>query len=144
GRRRIYRLLGRRDSSGLGKKVHAFILARTRFYDDLIQRGIDDGIRQIVIVGAGYDSRAWRLERPEVRFIEIDHPATQRRKRALAPSGGPEFVSADLAHEPIGDVLRRATLDADERAVFVCEGLTHYLNRDTVRALLGDIAHAYP
>lgn len=69
----------------------SWIAARTKFYDQLVIDCLDAGIRQVVIVGAGYDARAWRLARDDVRFVEVDHPATQERKKALAPPGGPSM-----------------------------------------------------
>src|SRR5947209_8866540 len=56
--------------------VFAALAARTLFFDDEVTAALDGGIHQLVIVGAGYDSRAWRLSRPGVRFFEVDHPAT--------------------------------------------------------------------
>jgi len=139
-RHTAYRCLGRLKPNGLGKRAYAWILVRTRFYDDLVAHGIDTGIRQIVIIGAGYDARAWRLASPGVRFVEIDHPVTQGRKLGLAPAGGPVFVAADLAVEPVEDVLARAGVRSDQPAVYVCEGLTLYLDESDVRQMLGHIA----
>lgn len=62
----------------------SWIAARTKFYDQLVIDCLDAGVRQVVIVGAGYDARAWRFARDGVRFIEVDHPITQERKKALA------------------------------------------------------------
>ena len=73
----------------------AFLAARTCFFDDAVTAALDANVQQVVIVGAGYDSRAWRLARPGARFFEVDHPATQRDKRTRAPVGdGPTFVPA--------------------------------------------------
>jgi methyltransferase (TIGR00027 family) len=63
------RLLGRHSSfPGLA--------ARTLFFDGFVASALDDGVRQVIIVAAGYDSRAWRLARPGVTFFEVDQPAT--------------------------------------------------------------------
>jgi methyltransferase (TIGR00027 family) len=140
-RRAVYRLIARWQATGLGRRAVYGLLARTRFFDELVRCGIEEGIRQIVIVGAGYDARAWRLATPGVRFFEIDHPATQARKRALAPDGGPTFLAADLAVESIEDVLQRAGVSSADPAVVLCEGLTHYFDESGVRRLLGSIAH---
>lgn len=141
-RRLAYNVLSHTKPTGLGRRINAHILARTRIYDDFVRRAMDDGLRQVVIVGAGYDSRAWRLAREGVRFIEVDHPATQSRKRALAPAGGPDFVAADLGGEQIDDVLGRSEYDDSRTCAFVCEGLTLYLDGSRVRSLLGGLAHA--
>ena len=59
------------------------IVARERYIDDYLQSCIDDGLEQLVILGAGYDSRAYRFEKlKRVKVFEVDHPATQRVKVA--------------------------------------------------------------
>jgi methyltransferase (TIGR00027 family) len=141
-RRLVYNTLSHAKPTSLGRRAYANILARTRIYDDFVRRAMDDGLRQIVIVGAGYDSRAWRLARKGVHFIEVDHPATQSRKCALAPTGGPDFVAADLGVEEIDEVLGRGEYDASRAAAFVCEGLVFYLDESRARSLVGGLAHA--
>nr|WP_228122348.1 class I SAM-dependent methyltransferase [Saccharothrix syringae] len=107
------------------------VAARPLGHDDAVRRALDDGVRQVVV--AGYDSRAWRLARPGVRFFEVDHPATQADKRRRAPAGGPRYVPVDLAADPLDRALREAVL-------FVVEGLTPYLTEPRVRALLTALA----
>lgn len=117
----------------------SWIAARTKFYDQLVIDCLDAGVRQVVIVGAGYDARAWRFARDGVRFIEVDHPITQERKKALAPPGGPEFVPADLSVQLLADALA-SHLSPAEPVLFTCEGLTPYLTNDAVRSLLSQAA----
>ncbi|SHG94459.1 class I SAM-dependent methyltransferase [Streptoalloteichus hindustanus] len=112
------------------------VAARTRFYDDAVRSAVDQGVRQVVVLAAGYDSRAWRLARPGVRFFEVDHPATRADKRRRAPAGGPRFGSVDLETEPLDRALLAAGLATDEPALFTVEGLTMYLGERRVRALL--------
>ena len=118
----------------------AGLAARVRWHDGIVVDALDEGVDQVVIVGAGYDSRAWRLARPGVRFFELDHPLTQADKRARAPGAGPTFVSADLAVESGGGALVAAGLDPARPSVFVLEGLTMYLTEDAVRRLLAGLA----
>jgi methyltransferase (TIGR00027 family) len=123
----------------------AFLAARTRFFDDAVTSALDANVQQVVIVGAGYDSRAWRLCRPAVRFFEVDHPATQRDKRARAPRGeGPTFVPADLRTDCLVGALRAAGYEASKPVVYVVEGLTMYLGEDDVRRLFTDLATLAP
>jgi methyltransferase (TIGR00027 family) len=117
----------------------SWIAARTHFFDDLITESLDGGIRQVVIVAAGYDARAWRLAREGVRFIEVDHPATQARKKALAPPGGPKYIAADLSVQRLSDALA-SHLMTSEPMVLICEGLTYYLVESEVRSLLTQAA----
>lgn len=120
-------------------EVISWIAARTRFFDDVITGSVDRGIRQVVIIAAGYDARAWRLAREGVRFIEVDHPATQARKKALAPFGGPEYVAADLTLQRLSDALANH-LVTSEPLVLICEGLTYFLAETDVRSLLTQAA----
>jgi methyltransferase (TIGR00027 family) len=121
----------------------SFLAARTLFFDEAVTSALDSDIRQVAIVGAGYDSRAWRLARPDVHFFEIDHPATQLDKRRRAPIG-PTFVAADLNVERLTTLLPAAGFSPSIPTVFVVEGLTMYLRESTVRGLLGDLATLGP
>jgi methyltransferase (TIGR00027 family) len=124
----------------IGQRVRTGIAARTRFYDSVVTDALDAGIRRVVILAAGYDTRAWRLAREGVQFIEVDHPDTQRRKRALAPPGGPLFVAADLATRTLDEVFAECGVIFDEPGVFICEGLTMYLREQDVRSMLTQLA----
>lgn len=131
------KMLRWRLATRLGRnRVFSWLAARTRFFDDAVTSALDAGVRQVVVIGAGYDSRAWRLARPGVRFFEVDHPATQADKRRRAPGGGPRYVSVDLGAESLSEPLRTAGYDPDEPALFVAEGLTMYLTEPRVRDLL--------
>lgn len=121
------------------------LAARTLFFDNFVTEALDDGKRQVVIVGAGYDSRAWRLARPGVTFFEIDHPATQDDKPAKAPEGGPVYVAADVTDPQLAAKLHEAGFQTDQPSAFALEGLIAYLNKDDVTALfarLADLASA--
>jgi methyltransferase (TIGR00027 family) len=138
--RELERLLRRRPLARIGHNpTFAYLAARTRFFDEAVRDAIDAGAAQVVIVGAGYDSRAWRLRRAGVRFFEIDHPATQADKRRRAPVGDVVYVSVDLARADVVAALRAAGF-ADQATVFVVEGLLLYLAADRVHRLLADLS----
>ncbi|MHB1447167.1 MAG: class I SAM-dependent methyltransferase [Acidimicrobiales bacterium] len=118
----------------------AYLGARTLFYDELVNGALDDGIRQVVILGAGYDSRGWRLARPGVAFFEVDLAGTQDRKRSSSPEGGPRFIPLDVAEEALGDRLVEAGFESEEASVFTLEGLTMYLPPEAVERLLRRLA----
>lgn len=124
-------------------RVLAWHAARTKFYDHVVVDCLVEGIRQVVIVGAGYDSRAWRFARDSVRFVEVDHPATQERKKTLAPPGGPEYVAADLSVQRLADVVA-PHMTAREPVLVICEALTMFLPEDAVRSLLSHAAELGP
>jgi methyltransferase (TIGR00027 family) len=119
------------------------LAARTLFFDEFIGDALDRGLRQVVIVAAGYDSRGWRLARPGVTFFEVDRPATQADKRTRAPDGGPVYVAADVTDPGLDERLTDAGLVRREPAAFTMEGLVVYLEEADVRTLfaaIGDIA----
>jgi methyltransferase (TIGR00027 family) len=120
------------------------IAARTRFVDTHVVRAIDDGVRQVVICGAGYDDRALRFRTAGVRFIELDHPATQADKGRLLGDLGVgsdvALATADFRDDDIGAVLARAGHDDMQASLFVAEGLLVYLDRGICERLLGALA----
>jgi methyltransferase (TIGR00027 family) len=137
----VERLLWWSRRTRLGQRSFAYLAARTRFYDAVVTDALDAGIDQVVLVGAGYDTRAWRLARPGVRYYEVDHPATQAAKRDHAPDGdGPTYVAADLAAVGLDDVLTEAGLQPSRPSVMCCEGITMYLTAVAVRQLLASLA----
>lgn len=125
-------------------KTFAYLGARTCFYDQAVRDAMDDGVTQVVVLGAGYDARAWRLARPGVRFFEVDHPATQADKRRRAPGSGPTYVAADLEVDDVDEALRAAGLSDSETTVYVAEGLIMYLSEDRVRRLFEALSHLGP
>lgn len=124
------------------------MLVRTRCIDELVTRAIRDGLTQLVILGAGFDTRAHRFSDllKDATVIEVDYGATQeyKRQRVDAALGGapPNLVYApiDFARESLGDVLRRAGFDASRRAYFICEGVSMYVPEDGMKATLRAIA----
>ena len=125
-------------------------VARTRLIDDTLAEALADGITQVVLLGAGFDSRAWRL--PAIGracVIEVDRPETQQAKiAALRRTGQPleraRFAPVDFEHDDLAAAIRAAGLAADQPAVFVWEGVTNYLSAgavgrtlSVVRALAG-------
>lgn len=126
--------------AGLGRnRTFSWLVARTRFFDDAVTSALDAGVRQVVIVAAGYGNRAWRLARPGVRFFEVDHPATQADKRGRAPEGGPRYVPVDFGTDSVAERLLAAGYRADEPGVFTVEGVTMYLTEAQVRDLSGTL-----
>jgi len=126
--------------AGTGR-LQASLIARTRFFDERVLAALSAGIRQVVILGAGYDDRALRFRSPGVRFFEVDHPATQRDKRRRlrripAPDGGPVLAAADFRRDDVTAVLRACGHAADQPTVFLCEGLLVYLGRPACVRLL--------
>jgi methyltransferase (TIGR00027 family) len=128
-------------------RVMADLIAlRTAAIDAAVRDAVAGGARQLVILGAGYDGRAWRMpELAGVRVFEVDHPSTQGDKRAhlseLPPAAGVvSFVSMDFERESLDTVLERAGHDRAAPTCWIWEGVVMYLTRDAMRATLADVA----
>jgi methyltransferase (TIGR00027 family) len=119
---------------------------RTRAIDATLLEGIASGTRQLVVLGAGLDARAWRMkELAEVHVFEVDHPSTQAYKRSRAASRGPaaqdiRFVPVDFAKDALGAALERAGHDASAPTFWLWEGVTPYLPPPAIHATLATIA----
>lgn len=126
----------------------ASAVARTRLIDDLVSAALADGIGQVLLLGAGFDSRAYRLpEMAATAVFEVDHPATQATKQRLIRARvRPEdrrhvrFVPVDLLTDDLGTALERAGFAARRRTVVVWEGVTNYLTEPAVDATLRQLA----
>ncbi|WP_338692587.1 class I SAM-dependent methyltransferase [Streptomyces sp. Q6] len=122
------------------------IVIRTKFLDDLLQRASASGVRQVVLLGAGMDSRAFRMDWPEgTRLFEIDTAApldfkasVLRHERAVARCER-ITVATDL-RENWPDALAAAGHDPAAPTVWIAEGLLIYLPEDAVELLLARIS----
>ena len=123
-----------------GPGVGEFLVARERYIDDVLQGFLDNGLQQLVILGAGYDSRAYRFDRliEQVKVFEVDHPATQTDKLAKvrAVFGTiPEhvtYVPVDFDTQTQEERLPESGYDPNLKTLFIWQGVTMYL---TARAV---------
>lgn len=120
---------------------------RKVFMNQQVEAAIEQGARQVLVLGAGFDTLCLRLapKYPEVRFVEIDHPSTSVAKaRGIEKVGQPENmirIAADLGERSLPKVLSEdGHWDASQRSVIVAEGLFQYLTDEEVRGLLTDAA----
>jgi methyltransferase (TIGR00027 family) len=131
---------------GMARALADMIGLRTMAIDAAVRDAIAGGAKQLVILGAGYDGRAWRLpELAGVKVFEVDHPATQGDKRArvagLPPATGlVTFVPVDFERDALVDALERAGHDRALSTCWVWEGVVMYLTRDAMRATLAGVA----
>ncbi len=122
------------------------LIARTRLIDDYVASAVANGISQIVLLGAGFDSRAYRIAGAErAQFFEVDHPNTSRVKRArIAHALGalPEHVKylpLNFQRDPLPESLQAAGFNPLQRSLFVWEGVSNYLTEEAVRSTLSFI-----
>lgn len=148
-RRWVYRLMARglrRRPQQLG--FMATILLRARFGEEELARAIDtQGVRQYVILGAGWDTFAWR--RPDLMdrltVFELDHPATQQAKRdRLAREGFPApdnlvFVPIDFTTQSLGARLQECGFDSALPTFVNWMGVTYYLPKAVVEGVFREL-----
>lgn len=122
---------------------------RKRCIEDLVRESLARGFEQVVVIGAGLDTLALRLcrEHPLARFVEIDHPATQRIKKKavkdIAPGAILDFISADLSLENISDVITRwQRYERQRPTLFVAEAIFMYLTQSAVESFFDSIGHS--
>jgi methyltransferase (TIGR00027 family) len=118
-------------------------IARTRLIDDLLAEGVGEEICQIVILGAGFDCRGYRLPILNSRVVyEVDHPLTLDRKRTQLKKRFGElphnlhYVPIDFNRESLGSTLQQAGLKNSVETVFLWEGVTNYLTAEAVASVL--------
>lgn len=126
-------------------------LCRKRYIDDQLAAAVREGIEAVVILGAGYDTRAYRL--PELAGIpvcEVDLPANVSRKMAAIRRalGGPPanvtLLPVDFETDDLTDALGAAGFDRAKRTFYVWEAVTQYLTETAVRTTMNDISAAAP
>ncbi|MDM7999723.1 MAG: class I SAM-dependent methyltransferase [Dehalococcoidia bacterium] len=126
------------------------VLARSRYIDDCLKGCLAEGVGQLVILGAGYDSRAYRSDilSRDVKVFEVDHPATQRAKiRRLIDSLGylPRHVAytpVNLMEEPPGKRLIEKGYERSLKTLFICEGVSYYLSAKAMDGVLSFVAES--
>jgi methyltransferase (TIGR00027 family) len=139
-----------RESSPLAPYLRAFFAMRSRFAEDELRAAVGRGVRQYVILGAGFDTFAYRNPFPALRTFEVDHPATQTTKRKrLADTGiaippSLTFVPVDFTTTALDDALCDAGFDTSAPALFSWLGVVPYLERPAIDLTFGFIASLPP
>ena len=124
------------------ENMRPYLASRTAFFDDSVTAAQADDVPQVVLVGAGYYGRALRFRSPSTSFFELDHPATQADKLARLRSLGiavddVRFGALDFTTDDAGLVLAGLGHRADLRTLYLCEGVTVYLEQPVLRSLFG-------
>ena len=135
-------------SLGPGIAFATAVHARTRYIDQVFKEGLASGATQVVILGAGLDSRAYRLGDVlrGARVFEVDFPPTQEYKKKRvrevlnALPAHVTYVPIDFTKDDLAIVLRQAGYDTTKKTVFVWEGVTFYIPEDAVNGTLRFVA----
>ena len=131
--------------------IYGVQISRTRFIDDAVRDALSRGIGQVVILGAGLDTRPYRLAGMErVKVFEVDLPSVQEeKKKKLHKRFGhlPEhvtFLPLDFDTQSLQAVFTGTAFDPASPAVFVWEGVTQYLSEQAVRQTLAFVGTSAP
>jgi methyltransferase (TIGR00027 family) len=127
-------------------------IARTAWFDGLVEEALRGHIPQIVFLGAGYDSRAYRFSAliKDSRIFELDAPPTQEHKRSLLEKAGiaiPDglaFVPTDFTNIGLKDALFSAGFDKKQKTLYIWEGVTYYLPAEAIDGILSFIQENSP
>jgi len=120
------------------RAMRLFIAARTRFAEDALAAAVAHGTRQLVVLGAGLDTFAYRNPWPQLRVFEVDHPDTQAWKRHRLADAAIE-VPENLEYVPVDFERQALRLAAEPGAFFLWLGVVPYLTHTAVEATLGAI-----
>jgi methyltransferase (TIGR00027 family) len=129
------------------RRLRLFIAVRSRFAEDALTVAVERGVRQVVVLGAGLDTYAYRTSVGDrLRIFEVDHPATQAWKRdRLAEASIPvppnlTFAPADFERETLADALSSSEFDSAQPTFFTWLGVVPYLTERAFFSTLGFIA----
>ena len=144
------KLMGHKLNVWLSQKLapgfHEHLISRTRFIDELIKKSATSGVEQYVILGAGYDSRAHRLELPSsLRIFEVDQPEVLDRKfsklsKELPNSENVTYVNIDFSYQSLTEQLIAAGFDQSKSTIFTLEGVSQYITKEAVSSTIKELA----
>eukprot|EP01023_Acetabularia_acetabulum_P037892 TRINITY_DN3618_c0_g1_i1.p1 TRINITY_DN3618_c0_g1~~TRINITY_DN3618_c0_g1_i1.p1 ORF type:complete len:393 (+),score=88.68 TRINITY_DN3618_c0_g1_i1:234-1412(+) len=122
-----------------------FVDSRTQWFDEQVAQAAADGITQVVVMAAGFDTRAYRFG-GNMTFYEIDLPHASEKKQEMVNKllpeerfPRPEYVAADLGKVSLQDALEGTSFDPTQRTLFTIEGLIYYLPEQAVVSMFKGI-----
>ncbi len=124
--------------------AYEYFLARTAYLDAIVEQAVRDNIPQIVFLGAGYDTRAYRCRDliQDTHIFELDSRVTQEHKRSLleaahlTPPEALTYLPVDFTKNDLAAVLSGAGYSEDKKTLFIWEGVIYYLPPQAVDAML--------
>ncbi len=128
-------------------RMRIFIAVRSRLAEEALAQVVSHGVRQLVVLGAGLDTYAYRSPfKNRLRIFEVDHPATQAWKREMLTAASipvPEWLSfapVDFERETLAEGLASAGFDPSQQTFFTWLGVVPYLTRETIWSTLSFIS----
>lgn len=120
-------------------------LCRHRFMENEVKRLITEGYDQLVLIGAGYDTKSLRLKEKRVSVFELDHPWTQNRKieifrRYNLRPDNTVFCNCDLSRENPGDCLKNNGISGNKQTILLAEGVFSYFIQERISEIIRNIA----
>ena len=144
------KLMGHKLNAWISEKLapgfHEHLISRTKFIDELIEKSAVSGIEQYVILGAGYDSRAYRLELPpSMKIFEVDQPEVSDNKLAKLPEELPNsenvtYVNIDFSYQSLTEQLIGVGFDQKKSTIFTLEGVSQYITKEAVSSTIKELA----
>jgi len=146
------RKIGRAKANESSPGIYEYVIARTLFFDEVFSQALKESIPQIIFLGAGYDSRGIRFEGLNIhsRIIELDMAATQSRKIKYLKKHKiriPEYLTfstIDFNNQSLENALTSAGYQKDKRSLFIWEGVSMYLEAQSVKDTLTFIQQCSP
>lgn len=130
--------------SGSYPPIRNNVRLRTRYFDGQLDQQLQQGCRQVVILGAGLDTRPQRMAAPGVSYFEIDAPETQAFKKAKLEENSidpnTKYIGGNYVTDGMVDLLRQSAFDVDLPTHVIWEGNTMYLNEIAVHQVLKNLA----
>ncbi len=130
------------------RALYGYLMARTAYFDRVCEIALGEGVPQLVLLGAGYDTRPYRFSRTveNARIFEVDSGPTQVRKREILAQANVQippcvsFVAVNFAKGNLEEALLRAGYNGELRTLFLWEGVTYYLTASAVDDTLHFVA----
>jgi len=132
--------------------AYEFMIARTAFFDRIVEQALKENIEQMVLLGAGYDSRPYRFGEliQDTKIFELDAKLTQQRKKEclqqaeISISEQMSFVPINFEADDLKKTLMEAGFSEEKKTVFIWEGVTYYLNAEVVDDMLAFVRAISP
>jgi methyltransferase (TIGR00027 family) len=140
-----------KQTDAVAQGIFGVQICRTRYIDDAVLAGLARSIGQLVILGAGLDTRPYRLPGLEhIRVYELDLPSVQDgKKKSLAKlfghlPGNVTFIPIDFDTQNLATIFSGTSFDSSQPAVFIWEGVTQYITEEAVQRTLAFVGRSAP